>query len=917
MIYMGDSASYTGDTLIVANPGTGKTTALANRVVELLKEGAREEDMLCVTFTEKAAAEMRERVSSAIKAEGLKASVANIAIHTFHSYANSYLESIGESKEIVGNNFIRYSIFKSFLKDNALNYGKDYIISDIVPRTENAIRYLKSFGILPSSVAVDKARKELERIYSEEEITNVTLEENMKFMDYFLSAFSAYESEKDNSKGYMDYNDMLIRFIKKYDPKAKRYKFVMVDELQDVNELEAEIAIASGDSLFLVGDRKQAIFGFQGGSTKNFSNFTKRKGMKKETKTLNYRSLQGVLDYSKTHFLKHTADRSHEEELAGLSGNRKGKAKVSVVTAKSPESAAVAKLMDLVGKQGGKVERKIAIITRTNGQIVKMSSMLDGKGIEFATTAGGSTNEKAKDEIVAYIRGILYDDAHSIVPALFTPFSGVTLKEAFEISETIKKDEKTGLSVARSVGKAFFAEKESFTIDRLPDLFLKKIIPISVSIGKEYYLTATSIYRSTEEFFRIVSRPDRDSFFDYLSITEEDYEPIGGEKPVTLTTVHKAKGREFDTVIYLPMEQRDKVSFIDAVVYAIIKSSKGVDIREELEEEHLRVDFVAFTRAKDELYIVSRDKQCSRYLLDGLSEQESYDSDATKEPESWKYDQAYAMFVSGRRDAASQAITNKEIWLREIIDRYFSKVQRLSYTMVDEMDDPYSFLKKYILCLGEYRGEGLRIGTKVHEIAEEAFKNAANAEPVPEQYVPYVENIKKVRAAIEEKYKGKQIEAELVLTKDLDALFPSAAGTGLQFKAKIDAIYETPGGAKKYLILDYKTDKTNEHASDHRRQLAVYKRVYAKEKGIKDEDIAVAIGFIGLRGKINTNTVGWELDDADCKAVAINTFEKRLKNCLAYKKDPQQFVADLLETESDEPLYGRLTRELKETKTLK
>ena len=266
MVKEKDSAQ---DTLVVANPGTGKTTALAGQVVKLLKEGAKEEDILCITFTTKAAEEMRQRVSRAIRESGIDAKPQNIDIHTFHSYAFDYLQERGEEREVATNNYTRYSIYRSFKSLEAMNYQDDYIIGEIVPKCENAIRYLKSFGILPEQIRLHEAEKELEKVYEEEEIANISIEENKKFLEYFVNAFSSYEHEKNSSGRYLDYNDMLMEFVKRYDRKARHYKFVLVDELQDVNELEADIAVASGDSLFLVGDRKQAIFGFQGGSVEN------------------------------------------------------------------------------------------------------------------------------------------------------------------------------------------------------------------------------------------------------------------------------------------------------------------------------------------------------------------------------------------------------------------------------------------------------------------------------------------------------------------------------------------------------------------------------------------------------------------------------------------------------------------------
>jgi len=248
-------------TLIIANPGTGKTTTLAKRVIELIESGVPEKDILCITFTTKAAQEMRNRISEIAKSNGLNIKMHDLSIHTFHSYALDYLESIEHEYNVLGNNVLRFSIFKTFEKLHAFNYSTDYIISEIVPKVENAIRYLKSFGILPGDIDITKSRKELEKIYNEEGISNITLEENVKFLEYFKKAYSDYESNKPS--GFIDYNDMLIGFVKKYDPEIRHYKHVLVDELQDVNKLEADIAIKSGDALFLVAIESRQYSAFR------------------------------------------------------------------------------------------------------------------------------------------------------------------------------------------------------------------------------------------------------------------------------------------------------------------------------------------------------------------------------------------------------------------------------------------------------------------------------------------------------------------------------------------------------------------------------------------------------------------------------------------------------------------------------
>ncbi len=898
---------FDSDTLIISSPGTGKTTAIVNRVVELLKNGASEEDILCITFTEKAANEMRERIIKALHREKTLSSMqpGKIGVYTFHGYAYSYLEELGIGRELSGNNALRYSIYKSFKESDALNYSDSYIIESIVPKVENAIRYLKSFGILPDSIEIGKAKGELKAMYMQKEIENVSLEETEKFMEYFINAFRAYEKEKNEELKRMDYNDMLIEFLRHYDKGKRHYAYVLVDELQDVNDLEREIAMVSGESRFLVGDRKQSIFGFQGGSLNGFESF-KSNGVRIETLKVNYRSLQGILDYAKKVFLSNTSDKSYAEELDGLKGNREGNADIGIIIAKDQEAAAVGKLQELLASK--KAGETYAIITRTNGQIVSLSKMLEALGIEHSTTVGGHSSSIAKAEILAYIKGLLYDDAESAIAALFTPFSGLSLKEAFEISEKAK-EQKNAFETVLAFANDFKNVRSSISMESLPKLFIDRILPISVSMGREYYLTANEIYRNIREFFSIAKNPSRKELFDFLAITEEEYEPMSKSSDVVLTTVHKAKGLEFSKVIYVPADTRDSLSFIDAVVYSIIKAVKGIDVQEELNEESLRVDFVAFTRARDSLYVVIKDRQRERYAVDGIPVS-TYEAYSTREPVSWKYDEAYALFVAGRKEEALKELGSKN-WLLDAVAQYFKSKNELSYTLLEDIIKPYEFLKKYILGIEEPKNAALSIGTEVHKLAESRFRNRIDESHLSEDMKLYLHNIDEIDKEIKKEFNAVQIDAECAFEVPLHLVFKGINDEGLLFKGKLDAIYESNG---RYLILDWKTDRTIEKAAEHRRQLAVYRLAYAAYKNIDESSIDVALGFIGLKGNINTGKMQYKLDKTKPRESQIGTFESRIAKFLKYRDDPRSFMNAVAADESNEPLFSRIMKLIEQNK---
>jgi ATP-dependent DNA helicase UvrD/PcrA len=222
--------------------------------------------------------------------------LSKLNIFTFHSFA---LDNI-EQQEIISSNLLRFSIYK-YLKDNEiLNYGDSYLLDTIVPKMENLIRYLKTFGITPDMIDIESARAFLEAD------DKVGKEEKDKFAGDFIRIFKYYEKTKEG-RG-VDYADMLIRFLKLRN--IPQYDFVLVDKLQDVNKMEADIALKSGKQFFAVGDKKQAIFGFQGGYIVNFNQFGDSTSC---ILSQNFRNTDEILSFAKEYFVSNTKEVSHRE----------------------------------------------------------------------------------------------------------------------------------------------------------------------------------------------------------------------------------------------------------------------------------------------------------------------------------------------------------------------------------------------------------------------------------------------------------------------------------------------------------------------------------------------------------------------------------------------------------------------------
>ena len=489
------------DTIVVSNPGTGKTTTLSLKVLKLLDEKVNPEDILCITFTEKAKKEMFDAIYEKGKGKFSDAEIMKINIHTFHSFAYNYLLDAGMiSGDIVGNNLMRFSILNSFEKNQALNYGKEYIISEIVPKTENSIRYIKSFGLTPDKIDIKKATTTLEKIFDEKSST-YTMNELKAFLKYFVEAYQDYEKSKLKA---IDYSDMLLMFKEKF--RGNKFQYVLVDEMQDMNEIEAEIATMVAENLFLVGDAKQAIFGFQGGSVKNFQKFMKT--CDEKMLSINRRSSQQILDYSKQHFLNGTSNKEmFEKELSVFKALGTGEIPKIFST-----SAHLSKILEIIENNP---DKSVGIITRTNGQIIKISKFLDSNNIEYSSTSSQASTHLAKNEIQSFIKGLLSERMEDKISATFTIFAPYTLKEAFEFSKAFKAKEFEKLSKIKSWGL-------KLARDELDQMFNDLILPMCISKGPEWFSAATTAKQEIDEYLTFET-PTLDGLFDFIAIGEESH----------------------------------------------------------------------------------------------------------------------------------------------------------------------------------------------------------------------------------------------------------------------------------------------------------------------------------------------------------------------------------------------------------
>ena len=847
-----------GNILVTANPGTGKTLLLAAKYISLLQQGMRPEDILCLTFTSKARQEMEERILKGIKESGLAIDTSKINVFTFHSYA---LDNI-EGNELVSSNLLRYAIFRYVKEHEIFNYGDDYLIDKIVPKMENLIRYLKNFGITPDKIDLKLAEGYLT------EIKNYSIEDLSRFLHYFIDIYTYYEKIKARSG--IDYSDMLLDFLKLRQHHI--FKIVLIDELQDVNGIEADIALKSAKQFFAVGDKKQAIFGFQGGSILNFSKFSNSTSF---ILSENFRSTNEILRYAREHFSSKTKEHEHKVELAGLENKEQkddGDMPLIYDVEKDKHEQVAALLASQLSSQS-----QVAIIARTNTQIMAISKELESRGLEHSTTYYSASKE-AKSDIITFLKGVLSTDVALIRNAMFTPFFPSALQSVFDIAQ--KKNKDLSIEEIYTQCPEFKRLRESVrTFEDVRILFRDRIVPVAITYGETYLLAALSVQNACQEARLSLDEKNLENFSLFLDASDLLSNDSQVEKNIIVTSVHKSKGRQYENVIYIPSKPNDSSDFQDAVVKAILQS-KGINAAEELEEESLRVDFVGMTRAMKRLFIIS-DKVSQYTNQYAQTAKIEVGTQETREISEQKK-RAYTLFVSGEFEKAKELLTNQDSWIQQFVKTHFENLEHISFSRLTGNASEY--LVRNILNT-DIASSQLNIGKDVHKLAEQVLKN----EPceVSIELKPYVDNVQILLSQIRQTHPD-FVEAEGDFKVPLKQILPTT--DSILFKGQIDAVFRN---GSNYLIVDWKTSSDNAKAGEHRQQLTLYRKAFALKNNISEDKIKVAIGFIGLKNRINNGAIGYELDMKPPAPSAFETVSKRMRKFLGWKHDVTTFFSDL------------------------
>ena len=598
-----------GPSLVIAGAGSGKTRVLTYKIAYLLSQGMKPWSIMALTFTNKAAREMKERIGKLVGNDLAQ----HLYMGTFHSIFSRILRA--EAEHIGFNsNFTIYdesdsrSLIKAIVKEMGLD-DKKYKPAAVHAKISMAKNNLMSAAAYESDAAIFEQNKRAQ-------------------MPEVGKIFVAYV-QRCKQANAMDFDDLLTltyQLFREHEDirhkYAARFDYVLVDEYQDTNHVQMSIVMQlcqEKQRVCAVGDDSQSIYSFRGANIDNILNYQRQfQGTRLFKLEQNYRSTQTIVEAANS-LIKHNRNQIPKDVF---SENAKGeKIQYKPAYSDKEEAAIVAKDVKRIRREDGCQYSDFAILYRTNAQSRSFEEEFRKQGIPYRIYGGLSFYQRKEiKDIIAYFRLVANpDDEEAIKRIINYPARGIGATTVLKIAdcahqnqvsfwEVIGAPERYGLVVNkgtmnkletfRLLISSFIDRAQTIDVYELGDAIIKESgISQDIMSGKD----ADDLARqeNLEEFLSGMSafveerreegRFDELFLQDYLQdvalLTDADSDGDKDEPRVSLMTVHAAKGLEFPTVFVVGLEEN------------IFPSPLSAASLRELEEER-RLLYVAITRAE-------------------------------------------------------------------------------------------------------------------------------------------------------------------------------------------------------------------------------------------------------------------------------------------------------------------------------
>ena len=640
-----------GPILVLAGPGTGKTHLLTARIGHILqKTDAKAENILCLTFTNAAAVEMRERLRQKIGIEANKATIC-----TFHGFAemvmNEYPLKFEEKKSgrELADDLVKALAYRDAIKSKHWKYFRP--IYDELADQYNVISAISSLKrehipppqlreLIPQERELWKANEKnyYARKYKdfnvgdEKPAEREKLENRMARMQEFSELWEIYE-EKLAKRGGYDFDD-LINWVTdaletdenlRFDLQEK-YQWVLVDEYQDTNNAQNAIVWALTDyeqpNIFAVGDDDQSIYRFQGASTENIHEFRRKFPEHMEIALeQNYRSGQKILDTAFT-VIKNNADRADENRTLIAGGENNEFCENITRAVVGSISAEQTHLVDQIQKEikNGTPANEIAVLVRKNREIDELSHVLPQFGIPVAASIRGNIfDDEYVRQTILLLQVFVAPEMDDLMwEVLHAPYWDIPATDLLKLSIKRNRGEHVIEQLLRNPNPGstekfitWITESRKDFWHCRPEVLTEKLLYSSGLIDWLVKENNTGSLAAVRKFTNWISKQRCETLNELLERIElihhfniqvrPDILPAD-KKSIHLLTAHGAKGREFD-VVFVP-------GLIDKVWGNPRSKASGVplpyifkDMDFDENEEERRLFFVALTRARKKLFL--------------------------------------------------------------------------------------------------------------------------------------------------------------------------------------------------------------------------------------------------------------------------------------------------------------------------
>ena len=580
-----------GPCLVIAGAGSGKTKVLTTRIAYLLEQGISDTNILAITFTNKAAKEMRERLNVLVPNN-------YVFVGTFHSFGlkiiRENLDALGMEKNftILDSDDV-LSLIKKIMKDKGMD------IKETSPYfVRNKISFIKNENL--SDVEIDKyfnTPPEVKVIEIYHEYVKVLKKNNsVDFDDLLVLPVELFKKNSDILDHYQEH-----------------YQYLLIDEYQDTNEVQYKLSrMLAGKykNIFVVGDPSQSIYGFRGANFRNILDFEKNfKGTKVVKLEQNYRSTKNILDAANS-VIKNNKERKDLDLYSTLGDGVKVKYMRSY-----DEKHEIALIVDEIKKllQEGYTYQDMAIFYRTNAQSRNVEEVLLKHSFPYKVVGSYYFyNRKEIKDLLCYLRLINNtNDDVSLRRVINTPKRKIGNKSVDDLD---RRAQMQGISMFDAIDSGKELEFKELILELQRDALnlslteliddvldksgLKKELEQEHSLDSELRLENLMEFKSiTASFEARTGSVNLNDFLEEVSLIADISEHQDDDNVITLMTLHSAKGLEFPVVFIIGMEEG-----IFPHQNAFFEGDSGI-------EEERRLCYVGFTRAKERLYLTNSKKR--------------------------------------------------------------------------------------------------------------------------------------------------------------------------------------------------------------------------------------------------------------------------------------------------------------------